>query len=164
MMNNSLHLLLCYLPCPDIHPSINLPRISIDDLAIIFLCELYREGSLATRRRSIDHEEFWFIGGCSNPGFYHICHFVEFLGKTILLFLKNNDNTLDNYSKIEDITKDIDAECGLFVHCGTDEDVEYIFKYADYYITNRSKETVYHSCMADKYNVQMLSGVDIPVF
>ena len=82
----------------------------------------------------------------------------------LLLFLKNNDNTLDNYSKIEDITKDIDAECGLFVHCGTDEDVEYIFKYADYYITNRSKETVYHSCMADKYNVQMLSGVDIPVF
>lgn len=66
-MNNSLHLLLCHLPCPDIHPLINLPRVSIDNLAIIFLCELYREGSLATRRRSINHEEFWFIGGCGEP-------------------------------------------------------------------------------------------------
>lgn len=67
MMNDSSHLFWCYLACPDIHPSINLPRISIDNLAIIFPCELYREGGLATRRRSIDHEEFWFIGVCGEP-------------------------------------------------------------------------------------------------
>lgn len=67
MMSDSLHLLLSHLPCPYIHPSINLPRISIDDLAIILLCELYREGSLAARRRSINHEEFGFIGRCRNP-------------------------------------------------------------------------------------------------
>ena len=82
----------------------------------------------------------------------------------LLLFLRNDDNVLDNYSKIEEIIRDIDAECGLFVFCGNDEDAEHVFKYADCYISNRSKETVYHSCMADKHNVQMISGVDIPVF
>ena len=82
----------------------------------------------------------------------------------LLLFLKNDENVLDNYSKIEDITRDIDAECNLFVFCGNDEDVKHVFRYADYYISNRSKETVYHSCVADIHNVQMISGVDIPVF
>lgn len=82
----------------------------------------------------------------------------------IILFLKNDNNTIDNFKKIEELVKNIDSECELFVHCGESEDVDSIFAYADYYITNRSKDTVYHSCLADLSGVKTISGVDQPIF
>lgn len=82
----------------------------------------------------------------------------------IILFLKNDNNVMDNYKKLEELVENIDAECDMFVHCGEEEDMNSIFAYADYYITNRSKDTVYHSCLADLNGLEMISGVDIPIF
>lgn len=82
----------------------------------------------------------------------------------IILFLKNDNNTIDNFKKIEELVKNIDSECEMFVHCGDEDDVYSIFSYVDYYITNRSKETVYHSCLADLSGVKTISGVDRPIF
>jgi virginiamycin A acetyltransferase len=39
-----------------------------------------------------------------------------------------------------------------------------LFQISDYYITNRAKETVQRTCYADMYQVEVISGVDKPVF
>lgn len=90
--------------------------------------------------------------------------FKEDKDKGIILFLKNDINIIDNYNKIEKLVENIDAKCDIFVHCGEIDDVHSIFSYADYYITNRSKDTVYHSCLADLNGLKLISGVDIPIF
>ena len=84
-MWHALHLLLRHLPCPNIHPTINLARISIDHFAIIFLCKLYRERSLPTRRRSIYHEEFGFIRFFIKPclNVLHILSLLKIVSRCI---------------------------------------------------------------------------------
>lgn len=82
----------------------------------------------------------------------------------IILFLKNDNNVIENYKKLEELVENIDAQCDMFVHCGDRDDVDFIFSYADFYITNRSKDTVYHSCLADLNGINTISGVDIPIF
>lgn len=42
-------------------------------------------------------------------------------------------------------------------------DEKAIFKYADYYISNRTLDVNLHSCYADMFGVKKLSGVDIPL-
>ena len=59
---------------------------------------------------------------------------------------------------------DIQAKCSIYIHFGEDVDELSIFKYANYYISNRTNKTVYHSCYADMFNVKKISGVDIPLF
>ncbi len=39
-----------------------------------------------------------------------------------------------------------------------------LFQISDYYITTRAKETIERTCYADMYQVEVLSGVDKPVF
>lgn len=82
----------------------------------------------------------------------------------IILFLKNNEQAVENYKKIEDLVKDIEAKCQITVHCGEDADIKSIFNYADILITNRTIDTVYHSCLANLNGLELISGVDIPIF
>jgi hypothetical protein len=44
------------------------------------------------------------------------------------------------------------------------EDEEQIISEADMYVTNRNEKTLSRVALADRYNVSVISGVDIPVF
>lgn len=80
----------------------------------------------------------------------------------LLLFLPKNKK-----ERLDDITKllmDQDADCQIFVYFGDASEEKAIFQYADYYISNRTLRTVYHSCLADLFGLKMISGVDVPIF
>lgn len=56
------------------------------------------------------------------------------------------------------------VKCCINVFINTKENERAIFKSTDYFIANRSKDTVRHSCYADENNVKIISGVDFPIF
>lgn len=59
----------------------------------------------------------------------------------------------------------IDKKCIIGIYNEVDENIDSkaIFKYVDYYISNRSQDVNFHSCYADMYGVKKISGVDIPL-
>lgn len=68
-------------------------------------------------------------------------------------------NLLEVLGQYEDVNVLINV-CGL----ESEEDEEKILCEADYYITNRDIRTLQRVGVADKYEVTVLSGVDIPLF
>ena len=50
----------------------------------------------------------------------------------------------------------------MYVGKATEE--EAAFSCADYYITSRDLRTVKRTCLADKFNIPIISGVDAPTF
>ena len=63
------------------------------------------------------------------------------------------------------LIKNYDAVCIVDLKLTSSQlDEEELFKKADYFICDRSKDTVRYSCIADDYDVKLVSGVDIPIF
>jgi virginiamycin A acetyltransferase len=90
-----------------------------------------------------------------------------FAGKNVemLIYIKQDNNLTENKSKIHNILeKYSDYHCCINIYAEKVEDERSLFKMADYYITTRAKENVQRMCFADLYNVECISGVDIPVF
>lgn len=54
----------------------------------------------------------------------------------------------------------------IFISKGEEDfyEIRSLFKAADYYITNRARETVLYSCYADEFSVKIISGVDSIIF
>ncbi len=76
-----------------------------------------------------------------------------------------NDSNLENKSdKIIELNDFLRSTKNIKVISGNEEDLENNFLNSHHYITNRSVETIKYSCIADYYNVKIISGVDIPVF
>ncbi len=85
----------------------------------------------------------------------------------LLLFIKKCNSNTGNIKKIENILQKEDAFSKVYVFVASEKEeseVKSIFRYADYYITNRTLDTVYHSSLADMNNVKILSCVDLPIF
>ena len=95
------------------------------------------------------------------PGFCKAFSENEDYGLVVLV--PRNTNEEEFYHKIDNLVADLDSKCSLYIHTGT-EQIEEIFAISDYYITSRSLNTVYYSCIADKYNMKIISGVDLPLF
>ena len=55
-------------------------------------------------------------------------------------------------------------KCSIISYVGSTEDERAAFKNVDYFITNRSKNTILHSEYAYDNNVKIISGVDLPLF
>jgi virginiamycin A acetyltransferase len=72
------------------------------------------------------------------------------------------EEKLDQLNKIFDRYKDKNCYVNLFA--GRVADERGLFCRADAYITNRSKENVRRMDIADQYGLEIISGVDIPVF
>jgi virginiamycin A acetyltransferase len=51
----------------------------------------------------------------------------------------------------------------IVVHLNIDRE-ETLFQQVDFYVTTRAKETVRRTCLADKFGVKTISGVDDPIF
>lgn len=66
--------------------------------------------------------------------------------------------------RVEELLATEDSQAQLYIHFGTEEEVPGFFVKSDYYVTNRTPQTVYHSSLADLYGAATISGVDIPIF
>lgn len=76
----------------------------------------------------------------------------------------NREVVLQLSDNINEMILSENALCNITICIDKEEKVKDLFAYADYYITNRSKNTVYYSCLADNNKVKIISGVDIPIF
>ena len=81
------------------------------------------------------------------------------------LFADNNQRLINTFNQY--ISKKVEfysAKCSIKVYVDNKERERSIFRNTDYYITNRSKETMLRSCYADENNVKIISGADRPIF
>lgn len=86
-------------------------------------------------------------------------------------YFKNNSTvrliiytTKDDQNQINKILQSLDGICEIYVYHQQDKiDELAIFKYAKYYITNRTHSVNLHSCYADIYGLKTISCVDIPL-
>lgn len=94
--------------------------------------------------------------------------FKEDSDSLLLLYINkdeyNNDyiNMVNKY--ISDIKSSNNIKCSILPYVGDKEGERSIFKNVDYFITNRSKNTILYSEYAYDNNVKVISGVDIPIF
>ncbi len=77
--------------------------------------------------------------------------------------LYNSANTDSNIKELQDFFSQFDEDTGdIVVHVGKESDDLPLFEAASHYVTTREPRTVYHSCLADRFGVNMLSGIDMP--
>lgn len=83
----------------------------------------------------------------------------------LLIYLPARDTTPENLCSIDRILRQYeDCDCDVILQTGEDLDEHMLFQHADYYVTTRSRETVYRTCLADLYHVKILYGTDEPLF
>lgn len=83
----------------------------------------------------------------------------------LLIYLSKEVSTKKNISKVETILSHYkDSDNYVTLQTGVTLDENILFQRADYYITTRAQETVYRTCLADRYEVKVLYGTDNPVF
>ncbi len=116
----------------------------------------------------LDLNEPWALWGKVIREF--IVNFKEDLNKQLLLFVDEklylmNKDAVEYVSEyINKIINEHKAECTVTLCIENKNKDRIIFRYADYFITNRSEDTVRYLGYANLYNVQILSGVDILTF
>ncbi len=83
----------------------------------------------------------------------------------LLLYVTEDEYLQDKLEALNEIFalyENVNCYVNLFV--GKLEDVRGLFSQVDGYITNRSKENVYYMDVARGYKLQIISGVDVPIF
>lgn len=85
------------------------------------------------------------------------------------LLLCYKDSDIEDIEGVTKLIKELEnyKEFDAFINIQAlknDEDEEMVFSESDYYITNRDMNTLKRVAWADKYNVKIKSGVDIPLF
>lgn len=89
----------------------------------------------------------------------------DYLDRKLLIYLPESDSIPDNIQTLETILQEYrERDCDVVLQTGETWDEHILFQLADYFITTRSRETVYRTCLADLYHVQILYGTDEPLF
>ncbi len=89
-----------------------------------------------------------------------IDYFIDDNEARLVIYTKN----IDVVDKINDILSKFEAECDIYIYIEENKiDELAIFKYAQYYITNRTWSVNQHSCYADVYGLKTISCVDVPL-
>ena len=81
-------------------------------------------------------------------------------------FVNSNPELIDTFKKyLELIKQKYNHKCEIELKiCNIDKEIDTIFSKAKYYISNRVKNSVLYSEYAYDYNVEVISGVDHPIF
>lgn len=80
-------------------------------------------------------------------------------------YIVERDSTPENLRALECIfEKYQQRDCDIILQTGESCDEHVLFQHADAYITTRSQETVYRTCLADLYQVNIIYGTDEPLF
>lgn len=83
----------------------------------------------------------------------------------LLIYLPKSESTPENLRVLTSILQQYeDRDCDVILQTGEDIDEHILFQYADFYVTTRSRETVYRTCLADLYQTKILFGTDEPIF
>jgi len=83
----------------------------------------------------------------------------------LLIYIPEDRSTPDNISAIEGILENYETrDSCVTLQSGITLDECILFQGADYYVTTRSRETVYRTCLADRYGTKVLYGTDDGLF
>ncbi|MCM1157833.1 MAG: GT-D fold domain-containing glycosyltransferase [Bacteroidales bacterium] len=83
----------------------------------------------------------------------------------LLLYICEDDSLDDKLSALNAVfARYEEVNCYINLHIGNIDDLRRLFCQVDAYITNRSKDNVYHMDLADLFGIPVISSVDIPVF
>lgn len=83
----------------------------------------------------------------------------------LLLYIPAERSTVNNIHAIERILEEYEQrDSCVTLHSGTTLDERILFQGADYYVTTRSRETIYRTCLADRYGTKVLYGTDDGLF
>ena len=83
---------------------------------------------------------------------------------TLVLRIANDANFKKNIDELMEIMPESGEFADVFVADGPMPDERRIFKSVDYLVTTRSPDTVKHIEMADDFGVELISGLDQPIF
>lgn len=86
------------------------------------------------------------------------------IDKELVIFILGDPNYLMNFKNVEELNNLVSLSKNIKFIFGNKCDLENCFLNSDYYITNRSFETVNYTCLADYYKTKIISGVDCPIF
>lgn len=84
--------------------------------------------------------------------------------KELIIFILGDSGYLVNFNDIDNLNELLSLSQNIKLVMGNSYDLENYFLCSDYYITNRSFESVYYTCLADYYRTKIISGVDCPIF
>lgn len=95
-------------------------------------------------------------------------HYIGNEDKKLILFVRNDykEEPIDNEimgnikALINDIQSDENIKCSIEVRSGNIEKAKEAFSECSHYITNRTYDTVYFTCLADMLDIEIVSGVD----
>ncbi|MCI9473828.1 MAG: hypothetical protein HFF31_07450, partial [Flavonifractor sp.] len=83
----------------------------------------------------------------------------------LLLYLPEERSTETNIRAVERVLKQFEhVDSCVTLQTGATIDEHILMQGAEYYITTRLQETVYRTCLAGRYGVQVLYGTDAPLF
>lgn len=83
----------------------------------------------------------------------------------LLLYLPAEDSTPENLSAIQKILQQHKTcDCDVILQTGQTLEERALLQAADYFVTTRSRETVFRTCLADLFQTKILYGTDEPVF
>lgn len=83
----------------------------------------------------------------------------------LLIYVSQQDTSSENLRILDSILqRHKSRDCSVILQTGETLDEHILFQYADYFITTRSRETVYRTCLADLYQTKVLYGTDEPIF
>lgn len=83
----------------------------------------------------------------------------------LLLYLPQEDSDKKSLRAIEKLlNKYADRDCYVTLQVGTTLDERALMRDASYFVTTRSRPTVYRTCLADLFQTKILYGTDKPIF
>ncbi len=83
----------------------------------------------------------------------------------LLLYLPQEDSDKKSLRAIEKLlNKYADRDCYVTLQAGTTLDERALMRDASYFVTTRSRPTVYRTCLADSFQTKILYGTDKPIF
>lgn len=83
----------------------------------------------------------------------------------LFIYLSAEDTTPKNLNLIQKILRRYeDSDCDVILQTGETLEEYALFQFADYFVTTRSRETVFRTCLADLCQTKILYGTDEPIF
>lgn len=95
----------------------------------------------------------------------YFCCYNHKTSMQLVIFILENENTEANIEKLVALLENHhDENADIVIQTGYAHEIEGYISISSKFITTRSIATVYYSYLAGKYGVDMVAGVDIPVF
>ena len=93
-------------------------------------------------------------------------YFSEARPKTeLLIYLPQEDSEAQHIQAIEAILSQYEGlDSYVTLQVGENLDERLLMRAADFFVTTRSRSTVYRTCLADRYHTKILYGTDKPIF